>query len=811
MNEASYPQLFEKNTSEFHSIDSAQEFIVGRSQNVSLPIFDIQCSRRQFRIVFCDGTYQIEALSVNSPTYCNGSQVEAASRLFHGATIKAGASHFIFLEHEDRQCTSEESIAFLEQQPTSLGIPAYEGIDERTMMFVAGDSESEVELESTIAIKSDILLGREKERVSICLKHPQVSRIHAQITKRGNSFIASDLNSANGTFVNGKRLSEPIELKAGDHIDIGPYALAFDGICLTPRSRVNNVELKCRNLSRIVKDRETGESITILDDVSVVIQPREFVCLLGPSGSGKSTLLSALSARVPADHGRVSVNNESLYANFDALKRDIAVVPQKDVLHELLDVETALQFTAKLRLPPDTSADEISDAVSDMLNDVSLSNRSRTQICNLSGGQRKRASLANEILSKPSLLFLDEVTSGLDEQTDAEMMRLFREIADAGKTVVCVTHSLAHVKEFCHKVVILTEGGKLAFAGTPAEALRYFSVDRLGEIYKQLNAKKPEEWQAAYLESEAYQREVFQFLHSDSECTTTTTTVTPNQITFGDHCDLFLRQTRLLTSRYFKIQLADRQSSLMMLGQCVMVGFFLIMLFGDISDKSLAEKTAKSGQLLFLVATSVFWFGCNNAAKEIVKERTIYSRERDVNLLVASYVTSKCLLLGTASVIQATLLYFLVVLGTGVDTSVGQYILLLTLAFAGVNAGLLISAVSPSTDLAVTVVPLMLIPQIVFAGAITAVEGFAKFVAVTFVINYWAYGGLSTTLPVQLSERLGYEDWSALTACSLVLFHGLLYLAGVFTVLVVSGSREDVYKKALERIRTAKHRIRTAQ
>ncbi len=809
MNETSYPQLFEKNTSEFHSIDSAAEFVVGRSQNASLPIFDIQCSRRQFRIVFVDGTYQIETLSVNSPTFCNGRQVESHSTLSHGDTIKAGSSHFVFLEHEDNQCTSEESIEFLEQQPTSLGVPAHDGMDERTMMFVAGSSDSEVELESTIAIKSDILLGREKARVSICLKHPQVSRIHAQITKRGSSFIASDLNSANGTFVNGKRLSEPVELKAGDHIDIGPYALAFDGACLTPRSRVNNVELKCRNLSRIVKDRETGESITILDDVSVVIQPREFVCLLGPSGSGKSTLLSALSARIPADHGRVSVNNENLYTNFDALKRDIAVVPQKDVLHELLDVETALQFTAKLRLPPDTSADEISEAVSDMLNDVSLSNRSTTQICNLSGGQLKRASLANEILSKPSLLFLDEVTSGLDEQTDAEMMRLFREIADAGKTVVCVTHSLAHVEEFCHKVVILTEGGKLAFTGTPAEALRYFSVDRLGEIYKQLDQKKPEEWKADFLKDEAYQREVSQFLHSDSEFTTAA--VPPNQITFGDHCDLFLRQTKLLTSRYVKIQWADRHSSLMMLGQCILVGFFLVMLFGDISDESLAEKAAKSGQVLFLVATSVFWFGCNNAAKEIVKERTIYSRERDVNLLVASYVTSKCLLLGMASVIQATLLYVLVVLGTGVDPSFGQYVLLLTLAFSGVNAGLLISAVSPTTDLAVTIVPLILIPQIVFAGAITAVGGFAKFVAVLFVINYWAYGGLATTLPDQLSDGLGYEDWSALTAWLLVFFHGLLYLAGAFAVLLVSGSREDVYKKALERIRTAKERISTAQ
>src|SRR5262249_31419306 len=218
----------------------------------------------------------------------------------------------------------------------------------------------------------------------------------------------------------------------------------------------------------------------------LVVRPREFVCLLGPSGSGKTTLLAMLSGRNPPDKGSVRVNGEDLYENFAALKQDIAVVPQKDVLHDALAVDAALRYTAELRLPPDTSPEEVATSVADMLEVVGLTKRSGTLIRHLSGGQVKRASLANELMAKPSLLFLDEVTSGLDEQTDREIMELFRQVADSGKTVVCITHNLANVEATCHLLVILTEGGRLAFIGTPDEAKTYFAIARLGDVYRKL-------------------------------------------------------------------------------------------------------------------------------------------------------------------------------------------------------------------------------------------------------------------------------------------------------------------------------------
>ena len=220
------------------------------------------------------------------------------------------------------------------------------------------------------------------------------------------------------------------------------------------------------------------------------MRPREFVCLLGPSGSGKSTLLAILSGRNPPEAGSLAERRGSPRA-VRVLKGEIAVVPQKEVLHDSLPVGAALRYTAELRFPPDMSRAEVETSVSDILEVVGLTKSRDTLIRYLSGGQVKRASLANELVARPSLLLLDEVTSGLDEQTDREVMELFRHVADGGKTVICVTHSLANVESTCHLVVILTEGGSLAFIGTPDEAKGYFGISSAREVYQRLAGRSP--------------------------------------------------------------------------------------------------------------------------------------------------------------------------------------------------------------------------------------------------------------------------------------------------------------------------------
>ena len=394
----------------------------------------------------------------------------------------------------------------------------------------------------------------------------------------------------------------------------------------------------------MVKDRATGRPLTLLDDVSLVIRPREFVCLLGPSGSGKSTLLAMLSGRSPPDAGRVLVNGEDLYANFEALKQDIAVVPQKDVLHDSLAVGRALRYTAELRLPPDTSRTEVESSIADMLEVVGLTDRRGTLIRHLSGGQVKRASLANELIARPSLLFLDEVTSGLDEQTDREVMDLFRRVADGGKTVVCITHSLANVEATCHLVVILTEGGRLAFVGTPDEAKSYFGSPASGTSTAPWPSGRPSH--GAPLSEPA--RTTDRYVRRQAAGARRGP---PARSARGRR-----RPTRRNVGRTpsgvgpgasLCLHLAGGWAALaVLLGQAALVAALLVLVFGDLGEVAdPAERLPRTVNLILLATVSCFWFGCNTAAKELVKERVIYLRERAINLNVGGYFASKFLVL----------------------------------------------------------------------------------------------------------------------------------------------------------------------
>ncbi len=783
-----YPALFELATRELHAIGGVEQFAAGRSQSADLPLLDSRCSRRQFQLVRQMTGYAVQPLSDNCPTLCNGKELSTVRNLEHGDLLQAGSLQFVYLKHEDEAACRKRVLPQMEAEPTQIGRPMLADSRERTVYANSAEISETLDSGHHVVLTGQMLIGRDCARVQIPLPHSQVSRIHAQITVHKHGIELVDLNSANGTFVNGVRVLKAIRLRAGDRIHIGPYSLVFTGKELLSDSRLNNVELSCRDLTRVVRMRGGGQRLVILDRVSLVIRPQEFICLLGPSGSGKSTLLAALSARVPADSGSVTINGENLYANFEAIKRDIAVVPQKDVLHEGLRVRAALTWTARLRLPPDTAPEEITEAVDEMLRTVGLEARADTRICDLSGGQLKRACVANEIVNRPSLLFLDEATSGLDEQTDAEMMRLFRRIADGGKTVVCVTHNLANVEETCHRVVVLAEGGKLAFVGTPAETRAYFRVEKLGSVYEVLKTRTPDEWADQYLRSEASQRARKSSFEGRSE-----SGGVANRLQLpaaGEEVAIITRQTSLLALRYLHIMWADKRSLLMISGQCLLVALLVVALFGDVSELKLPQKASHSASIMFLLAITSVWLGCNNAAREIVKEAAIYIRERDVNLQVPAYVASKCAILWGISILQVFLLCLITGVGTCVELGTGTVTMLCSLAVAGTTVGLLISAISTTSDMAISTIPLVLVPQIILSGAIAKVEGVSEWMAQIAIVLYWGYGGLVACFPEKQADLLGYKDWTWWGPLLVVLAHSMLCLAVTTGILRVAASRE---------------------
>src|SRR5262249_39321580 len=241
----------------------------------------------------------------------------------------------------------------------------------------------------------------------------------------------------------------------------------------------------------------------LLDDVSLTVEPGEFVSLLGPSGSGKSTLMDCLNGRRPATGGRVLANGEDFYRHFDSFRQSLGYVPQRDIVHAQLTVYRALFHTARLRLPTDTGRGELEARIEEVLRLMELAPHRETLVANLSGGQIKRVSLGAELIARPCLLYIDEATSGLDAGTEARMMHLFRQLADEGKSGVCITHNVDNVDR-CNQVLVLARG-KLVFFGPPGEAPGYFGVHRVSDIYDRLAEKRSEDWAQEFTGSTLYQ------------------------------------------------------------------------------------------------------------------------------------------------------------------------------------------------------------------------------------------------------------------------------------------------------------------
>jgi ABC transport system ATP-binding/permease protein len=318
----------------------------------------------------------------------------------------------------------------------------------------------DVELNSPV-----VTIGRAADN-NIRLEHPTISGHHAKVCKVDGGFEIVDLGSTNGTFINGQRVSRQL-LNPHDRISLGAVQFVFDGSQMEQQS--DGILLTAQALRVEVKDYSTGAPLRLLDDVSMVVEPREFVGLLGPSGAGKSTLMDALNGFRPAQRGSVQLNSADLYSEFDSLRSLIGYLPQEDILHRQLSVRECLYYSARLRLPDDFGETEIWNRVDQVMQELELSERADISIAQLSGGQRKRVSLGIELLSKPALLFVDEPTAGQDPRTEMKMMQLFREIANRGSTVVINTHLLGSFS-LLDKVAVLVRG-KMAYYGGSQDML----------------------------------------------------------------------------------------------------------------------------------------------------------------------------------------------------------------------------------------------------------------------------------------------------------------------------------------------------
>lgn len=600
--------------------------------------------------------------------------------------------------------------------------------------------------------KSTLIVGRH-DTCDIQIRDPQVSRFHARIDRQGqNGATVIDLGAANGVYVNGVRIQPNVAqpIRSGDELWFGPHPFRFEDMAVVQFVRPAGVKLDAYHLNRVVGKGD--KQIKILNDISLSIQPGEFVAVVGGSGAGKSTLLSALTGFVPATEGRIFYNGIDYYEHFDLFRASLGYVPQDDIIHKQLSVQQVLDYAARLRLPPDTTAAERQQLVEEAMRQLALTERRDIPVSQLSGGQRKRVSIGVELLNQPGLFFLDEPTSGLDPGLEETMMHLFRDISRQGRTVVVITHATGNIN-ICDKVIFLARGGFLAFFGAPKEALEYFGVSDFTSIYRRLeNEASPAEWAQRFTQTQLYQRHIVEQLNQQLVAQGAQAVAQPVQAV-KKRTPSALTQFIVLTSRYLAILRKDK---------ILMALFFLqppviaIALTGLFKNDIFTTEPSKAVFLMFISTVASIFLGAMNSAREITKENAIYIRERLVNLKLLPYLFSKILVLGALSLFQAFVFMIVITLKVKVPDLnpimfLKMYATLSLVNLGGMAMGLTVSARVSNEDKATGAVPLLVLPQMSLAGAMIPYSTMPQVgqVLSNLAISRWGFENLAIITPAK--------------------------------------------------------------
>ncbi|MFF4040032.1 FHA domain-containing protein [Streptomyces sp. NPDC001816] len=568
-----------------------------------------------------------------------------------------------------------------------------------------------------------------------------VSRHHAELRALlGGGHEIVDLGSHNGTYLNGRPVTRA-PVGPGDIIGVGHVAYCLVGDELQEYVDRGEISLDVQDLT-VAVDR--GSKI-LLDHVSFPVGEKCLLAVVGPSGAGKSTLLHALTGQRPADHGTVLYDGRDLYHDYAELRGRVGLVPQDDILHPQLTVRAALSYAAELRFPEDTARSERLARVDEVIRELGLEQRAEQPVHSLSGGQRKRVSVALELLTKPSLLFLDEPTSGLDPGMDRSVMHMLRSLADDGRTVIVVTHSVLSL-DVCDRLLVLAPGGRIAYYGMPDDALAFFGFEQWPEAFEAFDRDQDRDWAGEYRDSPFHR-------HYVSEATTQPRRPDSAPLAPAPPPRPRSRGAQLgtLVRRYTAVLAADRTFLAVMIALPFVMGAMDRALAGG----KLTQDTAMNALLILCVGGVLI--GAANAVRELVKERVVYRRERAVGLPRSAYLMSKVVVLGTITVVQAVVLTLVALLGVDLGAPGGHGVLLpplaeitlavALLAFTAMMLGLLVSALVRKEEVTMPLLVLLAIVQVVFCGALLPLHGVPVLEQLSWLVpSRWALGAMAGTV-----------------------------------------------------------------
>ncbi|MCU1617292.1 MAG: transporter ATP-binding/permease protein [Frankiales bacterium] len=619
---------------------------------------------------------------------------------------------------------------------------------------------------STIMLTpGDLRIGRADDN-DLVLADVQVSRHHAQLRRLADGgYTIVDLGSSNGTYVNGSRIqSHP--LGDSDIVGIGRSTFRLSGGQLRHHLDTGDISVKVHELFVTV-----ASGTVLLDRVTFAVPERCLLGVIGPSGAGKSTLLGALTGMRPADTGNVLYDNRDLYRNLEELRSRIGLVPQENILHLQLTARRALQYSAELRLPADTSEPERDARVDEVLAELGLTRHAGTRNDRLSGGQLKRVNVAQELLTKPSLLLLDEPTSGLDPGLDQAIMRQLRDLAHDGRTVVVVTHSMANL-DACDRLLVLAPGGKLAFYGPPGEALGYFGLPGWAELFQAFERWPDRAWGVEFAASPAYaQWAAVERPEASAQPDVAELPAAPPARRSRR------QQLATLTRRYAQVIASDR-GYLIFLGLLPLVLGLLLRFVPAKEGLAGAPGTNLTApELLQILVTCACLAGTATSVRELVKERPIYRRERAAGLSSTAYLLSKVVVLGAITVVQSVVIVLLGVAGRTMPAHgawlAGQPLLELLIAItalslASVCLGLLVSAFVGTSERAMPILVMLIMGQIILSGGVLPLAGLLGLSQLSWIAaSRWGFSAVASTVDLNVVTpgsgdplwRHGAESW----------------------------------------------------
>ena len=588
----------------------------------------------------------------------------------------------------------------------------------------------------------------------LVLSDLNVSKRHAELRKSPTgSYEIVDLGSHNGTFVNGQRISSQV-LTEQDLVSIGNSTFRLKDGELRQFVDDGNITFNAQDL--VVK---VGGNKVLLDHVTFPIPEKCLLGVIGPSGAGKSTLLGALTGMRPATTGTVLYDNRDLYQNYNELRYRIGLVPQESVLHTQLTARRALQYSAELRFPADTKAAERDGRVDEVMGELGLTKHANTRADRLSGGQLKRVNVAQELLTKPSLLFLDEPTSGLDPGLDKSVMEQMRDLAHDGRTVIVVTHSVDNL-DTCDRLLVLVPGGRIAYYGPPEEGLAYFKQSRWAEVFQAFERYPDRDWAAEYAASPAYAQYVLGQRPQSSQV--------PNSQELAANPPPQRRgafsQMATLTRRYVRVIASDRGYLTFMALLPILLGALVALV--PAAQGLTGKNNGDALTLLLILVICACLAGMASSVRELVKERSIFTRERAAGLSSGAYLVSKLLVLGVISVGQSAVLVLIGVswrpmpdrgaFFTGVPLA--ELILgIAVLAVASMCLGLFVSALVSTSEKAMPFLVLFTMVQVVLSGGVVPLHGKAGLSQLAMIApSRWGFAAAASTVNLNgISPPLG--------------------------------------------------------